>query len=332
LERPFTVDGRDIHVSASIGVALFNGANSSADDVIKSADAAMYEAKAAGRNTLRFYSPSMNSAANDRLLLEGELRTAIQNKDMRLVYQPKIDIKSGKLSGAEALLRWNSPKLGEVGPAKFIPIAEDSGLIVPLGHWVLEEACRQICEWRDAGHTELKIAVNLSAVQFRQRNFVEQVAALLDEHDIPPQMLELEVTEGTLMEQTERVMRTFEELKSMGLQLSIDDFGTGYSSLAYLKRFAVDTLKIDRSFISDINELTSSDDAAITTAIISMARQLKLKTIAEGVETEAQLQFLRDNGCDEFQGWLHSAALTPEEFKAQLEKDAALDFGTAATF
>lgn len=332
LDRAFTVDGRDVHVSASIGVALFNGANSSADDVIKSADAAMYEAKAAGRNTLRFYSPSMNSAANDRLLLEGELRTAVHDKSMRLVYQPKIDIKTGKLSGAEALLRWTSPKLGEVGPAKFIPIAEDSGLIVPLGHWVLEEACRQICEWRDAGHMELKIAVNLSAVQFRQGNFVEQVAGLLDEYDIPPQMLELEVTEGTLMEQTERVMRTFEELKSMGLQLSIDDFGTGYSSLAYLKRFAVDTLKIDRSFVSDINELSSADDVAITTAIISMAQQLKLKTIAEGVETEAQLKFLRDNGCDEFQGWLHSEALTPAEFKSQLEKDAAPDIGTPGTF
>lgn len=332
LDRTFTVDGHEIHVSVSVGVALFNGANNSADDVIKSADAAMYEAKGAGRNTLRFYSPSMNSAANERLLLEGELRAAIHDKSMRLVYQPKIDIKTGLLSGAEALLRWNSPKLGDIGPAKFIPIAEDSGLIVPLGHWVLEEACRQICEWRDAGHLELKIAVNLSAVQFRQNNFVEQVATLLDQYDIPPQMLELEVTEGTLMEQTERVMRTFEELKSMGLQLSIDDFGTGYSSLAYLKRFAVDTLKIDRSFVADINEMSSPDDAAITTAIISMAQQLKLKTIAEGVETEAQLQFLKENGCDEFQGWLHSQPLTPTEFKAQLEKDVVASKGVPVTF
>jgi EAL domain-containing protein (putative c-di-GMP-specific phosphodiesterase class I) len=246
------------------------------------------------------------------------LHRALFQAEFYLHYQPQVEICSGRVIGVEALLRWHNPELGEVVPARFIPVAEDCGLIVPIGAWVLEEACRQAQAWHQAGWPELGMSVNLSGLQFRRAGLIETVAGALERSGLPPHLLELELTESILLQDVENTLDTVRQLKALGVRLSIDDFGTGYSSLSYLKRFAVDRLKIDRSFVHDVN--TDPDSAAIVRAVIQLARSLRLGIIAEGVETEAQLAFLRDEGCEDVQGYLLSRPLAPTALKAYLHE------------
>ena len=295
------------------------------DDVetlLSKADTAMYNAKDAGRNTYRFFDDQMNLQAQEHLLLQNRLHQALFRAEFHLHYQPQLDIGSGRVIGVEALLRWQNPELGEVSPGRFIPVAEDSGLIVSIGAWVMEEACRQAQIWRYAGWTDLTMSVNLSALQFRRASLVETVAGALERSGLPPHLLELELTESILLQDVENNIETLRQLKALGVRLSIDDFGTGYSSLSYLKRFAVDRLKIDRSFVRDIS--TDQDDAAIVRAIIQLARSLRLGIIAEGVETQEQLEFLRDQGCQEIQGYLVSRPLAAADLKVFLHEQMAI--------
>ena len=265
-----------------------------------------------GRNNFQFFSQEMNSRAVERLTLESSLRLALEKKELFLVYQPQWDIVTGQITGAEALLRWQHPRLGLVPPDKFIPIAENSGLIMPIGEWVLKTACAQAREWQDQGLPPLPVAVNVSAVQFRQESFPALIRRVLHETGLPAQYLELELTEGMLLSSADVTLSVFQELKEMGVKLSIDDFGTGYSSLSYLKHLPVYKLKIDRSFVRDIT--IDPDDAAITGTIISMAKSLNLKVIAEGVENEEQMLFLREHDCDEVQGYYFSRPLAVSDF------------------
>ncbi|MCU0842349.1 MAG: EAL domain-containing protein [Thiobacillaceae bacterium] len=316
LAEVLEIDGHLLHASCSIGISLYPEDGRDFDTLLQKADAAMYNAKDAGRNTYRFFDAAMNHQAQEHLLLQSRLRQALDGREFRLHYQPQFDIVSGAVVGVEALLRWRNAELGDVSPARFIPVAEDSGLIVPIGAWVLAEACRQAQAWRAAGLPDLGISVNLSALQFRRTNLVETVAAALADSGLPPRLLELELTESILLQDVENTLHTVRQLKALGLRLSIDDFGTGYSSLSYLKRFAVDKLKIDQSFIRDIG--TDPDDAAIVRAVIQLARSLRLETIAEGVETEEQLAFIRGEGCREVQGYLFSRPLPAAELEAFL--------------
>jgi len=287
------------------------------ETLIKNADAAMYNAKANGRNNLRFFTADMNKEVVERLALENGLRSALAKGEVFLMYQPQMEIATGKITGLEALLRWRHPSLGLVSPAKFIPIAENSGLIVPLGEWVLRTACLQAKKWRDEKLPVMSVAVNVSAVQFRQEGFCELVKKILCETGLPPQCLELELTESLLLANAEAMVAIVRELKALGITLAIDDFGTGYSSFSYLRQFQVNKFKIDRSFITEV--ATNPEDATITSAIIGMAKSLKLKVIAEGVETEAQMQFLRVHRCDEIQGYYFSKPLTIDECSLKLK-------------
>lgn len=298
---PFQVAGYEMFVSTSIGISLYPSDNDDEHSLLKNADTAMYRAKESGRNNFQFYTREMNARAMYRLKLENSLRHALEREEFGLHYQPKACLRTGRITGVEALLRWQRPDHGLVAPADFVPLLEDTGLIVPVGEWVLAEACRQLGEWRRAGHDAVSIAINISARQFASRNLGETIKRLLDEHRADPRQIELELTESLLMVNTEQAVRTLEYLKSLGLKLSIDDFGTGYSSLSYLKRFPIDALKIDRSFIDEIT--TDVGDATITRAVIGMAHNLGLKVVAEGVESEAQMAFLSANGCDEAQGY-----------------------------
>jgi EAL domain-containing protein (putative c-di-GMP-specific phosphodiesterase class I) len=279
----------------------------------------MYSAKESGRNRFKFFSEEMNDQVVQRLTLEHGLRAAIDKKELYLVYQPQMEIATGRITGLEALLRWQHPELGTVAPDKFIRIAENSGLIMPIGEWVLRTACAQARKWQDEGICAMPVAVNVSAVQFRQPGFQELIGSVLSETGLPCQYLELELTESLLLSNADMTASVLWELKGMGLKLSIDDFGTGYSSLSYLKQFPFGKLKIDRSFIRDV--AVNSDDAAITTAIIRMAKSLGLKVIAEGVENEAQMSFLRALRCDEIQGYYFSKPLTADEVSANLRSD-----------
>jgi diguanylate cyclase (GGDEF)-like protein/PAS domain S-box-containing protein len=298
---PFRVGGHEIFVSTSIGISMFPSDSDDEQALLKNADTAMYRAKESGRNNFQFYTREMNARAMYRLNLENSLRHALDRGEFRLHYQPKACLHTGRVTGVEALLRWERPDYGLVPPAEFVPLLEDTGLIVPVGEWVLGEACRQVAAWRRSGHDPVAIAINISARQFASRNLGELIKRVLDEHSTDPRDVEFELTESLLMVNTEEAVRTLTYLKSLGLRLSIDDFGTGYSSLSYLKRFPIDALKIDRSFIDEI--ITNVDDATITRAVIGMAHNLGLKVVAEGVETEAQLSFLSANGCDEAQGY-----------------------------
>jgi len=300
-EDPFRVGGHEVFVSTSIGISMFPSDCGDEQALLKNADSAMYRAKESGRNNFQFYTREMNARAMHRLELENSLRHALEREEFRLHYQPKTCLHTGKLTGVEALLRWERPGHGLVAPADFVPLLEDTGLIVPVGEWVIAEACRQLTAWRASGRDPVSIAINISARQFATRNLGEVIKRVLDTHDADPRFIELELTESLLMVNTEEAVRTLEYLKSLGLKLSIDDFGTGYSSLSYLKRFPIDALKIDRSFIDEIT--TDLDDATITRAVIGMAHNLGLKVVAEGVETEEQLKFLSANGCDEAQGY-----------------------------
>jgi diguanylate cyclase (GGDEF)-like protein/PAS domain S-box-containing protein len=316
LAEPVEINGHALNATCSIGVAMFPDDGSNFDSLLQKADTAMYNAKDAGRNTYRFFDEQMNLLAHEHLMLQNRLHQALYRAELQLHYQPQFDAASGRVIGAEALLRWNNPELGEVTPGRFIPVAEDSGLIVPIGAWVLEQACRQAQAWRAAGLADLTISVNLSALQFRRAGLIETVAGALDRSGLPPQLLELELTESILLQDVDNTLETVRQLKAMGVRLAIDDFGTGYSSLSYLKRFAVDRLKIDQSFLRDVN--TDPDNAAIVRAVIQLAQSLRLGIIAEGVETQEQLDFLREAGCHEMQGYLFSRPLAPAALEAFL--------------
>ncbi len=307
----FIVHGRSLCIGCSIGISVFPEHGSDGETLIKCADAAMYSAKDAGRNNIRFFSNEMNAEAAERLTLENELRLALDRGEIFLVYQPQMEIATGSITGFEALIRWRHPELGLIPPDRFIPIAENSGLILQIGEWVLRTACAQARKWLDKGLSAVPVAVNVSAIQFRQEDFLALVRRTLEETGLSPQYLELELTESLLLSNQNVMCAVLQELKEMGVKLAIDDFGTGYSSLSYLKRFRVNKLKIDRSFIRDIG--TDPDDAAITAAIISMAKSLNLKVIAEGVENEAQMSFLRELCCDEIQGYYFSKPITAAE-------------------
>jgi diguanylate cyclase (GGDEF)-like protein/PAS domain S-box-containing protein len=316
MNAAYVVQGHSLGISCSIGISIFpeHGANS--ETLIKDADAAMYCAKENGCNNFRFFTKDMNAQAVERLKLENGLRLALEKKELFLVYQPQIEIATGRIIGLEALLRWQHPELGLVPPDKFIRIAENSGLIVPIGEWVLRTACSQARKWQDEGLLAVPVAVNVSAVQFRQADFCERIGRVLWETGLAPQYLELELTESLLLSNADTRFSVLQDLRAMGLKLAIDDFGTGYSSLSYLKHFPVSKLKIDRSFIRDV--AVNPDDAAITTAIISMAKSLNLKVIAEGVEDEAQMSFLRAHQCDEIQGYYFSKPLAVDKVADKL--------------
>ncbi len=306
LAHPLVLDGQELVLTGSAGVAGFPLDGNDAATLIQHAEVAMYRAKETGRNTVQFYTPSMNARARDRLALEMALRSALSQNEFELHYQPQVDLLSGSVVGVEALIRWRHPSMGMVRPDRFINLAEETGLIVPIGAWVLRTACRQHSDWQDAGYGPLRVGVNLSARQFADPGLVRQIERVLEETGMPPSSLEIEITESLVMEDVENAIRSMCELKRMGLKLSIDDFGTGYSSLSYLRRFPVDVLKIDRSFVRDI--ACSEDDAAMVSAIIELARGLRMRTIAEGVETEAQLDTLKRRGCDEVQGYVYGKA------------------------
>lgn len=312
LAEPYELDGHELYLSVSIGISVWPDDGTDAETLIKHADIAMYHAKQNGRNTFQFYIDDMNRKAAERLYLEHSLRRALEREELVLRYQPQVNLHTGRVVGAEALLRWRHPKRGLISPEQFIPIAEETGLIIAIGRWVLEEACRQAAVWRQQGLTSLRMAVNLSLVELRQKDLVKNVEQALASSGLPPEWLELEITESVVMNDVPSATQRLRELKELGLRMSIDDFGTGYSSLSYLKRLPVDSLKIDRIFVRDLS--TSTDDAAIADAIIRMGHSLKLTTIAEGVETRMALNFLRDRCCDDVQGYLFSRPLDPKRF------------------
>ena len=317
----FAIQGHPITVSCSLGISIFPEHGADGETLIKNADAAMYCAKEKGRNNFQFYTVDMNAQVVERLILESSLRLALDKKELFLMYQPQMDIATGKIIGLEALARWRHSELGLVPPDKFIRIAENTGLIKPIGEWVLRTACSQARKWQDDGLTAVPVAVNVSPVQFRQEDFCELIRGVLKETGLAPQFLELELTESLLLANADVMLSVIEELNAMGLTLAIDDFGTGYSNFAYLKQFRVSKLKIDRSFIRDV--AVNPDDAAITSAIISMARSLNLKVIAEGVEDEAQMSFLRAHQCHEIQGYYFSKPLSVDQVADKLRGDSA---------
>lgn len=319
LALPHFIGKHELHVSLSIGISVFPDDGVTADLVMQNADIAMYHAKSCGRNNYQFFRAEMNTRAVERMFVETGLRRALKHEEFLLYYQPKINLASGVMTGSEALIRWQAPEIGLIQPGQFVPIAEDSGLIVPIGRWVLREACRQVKAWQESGLKVVPVSVNISAVEFKQKNFLEGVALILSETGLPPRLLELELTESVLMHDAEASASVLLALKAMGIQLAIDDFGTGYSSLSYLKRFPTDTLKIDQSFVRDI--LIGNGDATIVSAVIGMGRSLKQRVIAEGVETQEQLDFLQLQKCDEGQGFQFSHPLPAAEF-ARLLMDA----------
>jgi diguanylate cyclase (GGDEF)-like protein len=312
LKSAFYFEGHELHVTPSIGIALYPNDGEDAQTLLKNANTALHRAKEQGRNTYQLYTPAMNATALERLALESRLYRALEREEFVIYYQPQINIHTGGVVGVEALVRWRHPKLGLILPGKFIPLAEETGFIIPLGEWVLLTACAQNKAWQDAGLPPLRMAVNLSISHFKREDLTKMLAQVLEKTGLHPNYLELELTESIGMENVERAITKLQELKALGVKLSIDDFGTGYSSLSYLKRFPIDTLKIDQSFVQHIP--TNPNDAAITTAIIAMAHSLNLKVIAEGVETEEQLTFLRPYRCDEMQGFLFSKPMPAEEF------------------
>ncbi|MEA3131134.1 MAG: hypothetical protein QOF46_2929, partial [Paraburkholderia sp.] len=326
ISEPVWLDGTELYVGCSMGASLFPQDGEDAETLMKKADLAMYRAKDMGRNTFQFYQPEMNASAGARLNLERRLRRALRDNQFLLHYQPQVDIESGRIVGTEALVRWHDPEVGLVLPSLFIPVAEESGLIGPLSEWVLREACRQNKAWQDNGLPPARVSVNLSARVFQQRDIAKLVKQVLAETGLEPQYLELELTESTIMRNAEEAVSMLNELHALGIGLAIDDFGTGYSSLSYLKRFPVDRLKIDRSFVSDIG--VSGDDETITSAIIALAHSLKLQVIAEGVETSAQLDFLKERACDEMQGFYFARPLSTdaisELFQGGVDREAAM--------
>jgi diguanylate cyclase (GGDEF)-like protein len=329
LKPPFNLDGHELHITSSMGISLYPSDGGDAETLIKNADAAMYRTKEQSRGTYQFYTPSMNAKAFERLILENDLRRALERQEFVVYYQPQVSLHTGQIVGVEALVRWQHPEKGLVPPMEFIPLAEETGLIIPLGDWVFRMACAQNQTWQKAGFSPLRVAVNLSARRFKQKGLIKDIVRILKETGLDPDYLELELTESHLMENVEATLSTLHELKAMGIHLSIDDFGTGYSSLSYLKRFPIDKLKIDRSFVLDISD--NPDDAAIAVAIIAMAHSLKLKVTAEGVETKEQLEFLRAYQCDEMQGYYFSRPVPTEIMTQLLQEGRRLNLGNSTS-
>ena len=314
LSRPYHIAGNALHSTPSIGISLYPHDGDSIESLMKNADAAMYHAKSMGRNNFQFFSTEMTQSSSERLQLEDSLHRALEHGEFIVYYQPQADFASGRLVGAEALIRWRHPERGMISPLDFIPLAEENGMILPIGAWVLREVCRQLKAWRELGLTGLHVAVNLSPRQFHQDGLVENILGALREFDVPAAALELEITESSVMENPDEAVSLMNRLNQNGLSIAIDDFGTGYSSLSYLKRFPVSKLKIDRSFVMDIPG--DANDTAIAIAVIQLARSLGLKTVAEGVETAEQRQFLSDQGCDLLQGYWYSRPLDAAGFEA----------------
>lgn len=311
---PFFIDNREIFVTYSAGFSLYPQDGRNTETLLMNADVAMYRAKEQSGNSFQFYAPEMHAKINDRLLLESTMRHALESGEFRLIYQPQINLKTRKIFGMEALIRWDHPSMGTLPPDTFISLAEDIGLIVPIGEWAIKAACLQLKEFRNEGLHDLIVAVNISGRQLKESHLIASIGKILEETGIAAESLELELTESILMDHSESLLNTLDQLKSMGLKLAIDDFGTGYSSLSYLKRFPMDKLKIDQSFVKDIG--SGGDDAAIVQAIIHLGHSLHLRVIAEGIESKAQMDFLTDNHCDEGQGFYYNRPLTAEEFKA----------------
>ena len=315
--EPHSIGQHDLHVTTSIGVSIFPDDGLDAETLIKNADTAMYQAKENGHQSYQFFKPAMNVRAVERQSIEESLRRALERREFALHYQPIIDLKTGEITRAEALIRWTHPTRGPVPPSQFIPVAEDCGLILPIGNWVLREACKQAQTWINAGLPLVTMAVNISAMEFRDEHFLAGVFAILDETGLDPRFLELELTESVLMKRAESTESILKTLRAKGVQVAVDDFGTGYSSLSYLRKFPIDALKIDQSFVRQIT--TAPDETTIVTAIISMGRSLKLRVVAEGVETQEELAFLQAHQCDEAQGYFFSRPLLPGLFAKLLK-------------
>ncbi len=318
--EPIEIEGKELVVTCSAGISLYPQDGPDVDTLLKNADAAMYRAKDHGRNNFQFYTSEMNERVNERLALENALRHAIDRKEFLLHYQQRVDLKSGNIVGAEALVRWKHPEWGLVRPARFIPLAEETGLIVQIGEFVLREACRQVRAWINEGLRPGVVSVNLSARQFRQEGLVRLVSRVLEETRLDPAYLEMELTESMVMHNVEAAVATLQGLKSLGVSISVDDFGTGYSSLAYLKALPIDKLKIDRSFVRDIGSGASEDEGVLAQAIISLGHNLHLHVVAEGVETDAQVRFLKSHRCDEVQGFFYGEPVEPAAHGRLLSK------------
>jgi diguanylate cyclase (GGDEF)-like protein/PAS domain S-box-containing protein len=328
VKQPFMIDDHELYVTTSVGIAVYPEDGTTVETLIKNADTAMYRAKDLGRNSYQMYTPAMNARSFERLAMEASLRHAVRRGEFKLVYQVKVDLGTGHMSGVEALVRWHHPEMGLVSPVDFIPLAEDMGVISEIGEWVLMEACRQCKAWHDLGLPSVRIAVNVSALQFRETKVPEVVARALQQSGLDPQYLELELTETVLMQRVDEVVVVLRELRAMGIRISIDDFGTGYSSLSYLKRMPIDALKVDRSFVNDIfgdDDTVTDEGAEIVSTIINLAHNLKLKAIAEGVETAKQAEFLRSKGCDEVQGFLISRPVSAEDLISLFDRSLLPD-------
>ena len=318
ITEPVHLEGHDLRVTSSLGVATYPDDGRDADTLLANADAAMYRAKEVGRDNFQFYTPQLNTMIHERFLLQEELRNALVRSELILDYQPQVDLRSGCVFAVEALIRWKHPKQGVIPPIKFIPLAEETGLIVPIGDWVLNEACRQNKTWQDSGLPPIAVCVNVSARQFKEeKDLVTRVVDALKESRLEAKYLELELTESLIMQDVEFAIATMNELRALGVRLSIDDFGTGYSSLSALQTFPVARLKIDKSFISRLP--VAENDKAVASAVISLGHRLNLRVIAEGVETDAQAAFLRENNCDEMQGYLFSKPLPPKGIEELLK-------------
>ena len=312
MARVHSIDQHDLQVTASIGVSVYPDDARNAETLIKNADMAMYQMKEGGRNGFRFFTAAMNARAVERQSIEQSLRRALQRHEFTLHYQPVICLKTSAVVGVEALIRWTHPTRGPLSPAQFIPIAEECGVILPIGKWVLREACTQARAWVDAGYPAMCMAVNVSAMELGEENFLEGLVCILRETGLDPALLELELTESVLMKRVESAVLILRDLRKMGVHVAIDDFGTGYSSLSYLRKFPIDTLKVDQSFVHQIG--AGGGDTAIVTAVLGMARSLNLRVVAEGVETKAELDFLRSHDCDAVQGYYFSKPVPAEDF------------------
>jgi EAL domain-containing protein (putative c-di-GMP-specific phosphodiesterase class I) len=317
LARPHQLTGHEIHLTVSIGISVYPDDGEDAETLLKSADMALFHAKDQGRDCYQFYEPELNARSVERHTIEAGLHRALEQCEFELHYQPKMNLRTGDVVGAEALIRWRHPDRGLIEPAEFVPIAEASGLIRPIGHWVVHEACRQAQAWQDAGLQPIPVSVNISAVEFRSKSFLNSIADILKSTSLDPRYLEIELTESSLMAQGDDTSSVLHALKALGVQLAIDDFGTGWSSLSYLRHFPIDALKVDKSFVQEIN--AGSNAARIVSAVISMGKGLKHRVIAEGVETRDQLAFLRAENCDEGQGYFFSRPMVAQQFARGLE-------------
>jgi predicted signal transduction protein with EAL and GGDEF domain len=323
IAEPICLEDHDLRVTSSIGIANYPGDGTDADTLLANADAAMYRAKEMGRDNFQFYSPELNTKVHEKFLLQEELRNAVGRCEFVLLYQPQVDLRTGRIFAVEALIRWKHPTLGVLSPIKFIPMAEETGSIVPIGDWVLHEACRQNKAWQDAGLPPMTVCVNVSARQFREKSLISHVVGALKDSGLDAKYLELELTESLIMQDVEQAVATMKELQGLGVQLSIDDFGTGYSSLSALKHFPVVRLKIDKTFIDGLP--ADENDKAVASAVISLGQKLNLRVNAEGVETDDQLAFLRDNNCDEMQGYHFSRPIPAQEIEELLKARAQPD-------